>query len=173
MAQPIRDIIHESTNHQRVEIPIRPERIQKELGKQKRQGEIVDVFAYGQHRGSEHIAAFHYGVGYEYPQDGTQEAAQRFADIEQIAGDNEEAGHMEGIYHVLSVWVCVADIDEMERNHQQDEYAFHIVELFYSFLHLFYFGNFGRIIFGHYPKRNDRLGCIGTLFSILKIRLSV
>ena len=43
MAQPFRDIVYESTNHQRVEIPIRPERIQKELGKQKRQGEIVDV----------------------------------------------------------------------------------------------------------------------------------
>ena len=173
MAQPIRDIIHESANHQRVEIPIRPERIQKELGKQKRQGEIVDVFAYGQHRGGEYIAAFHYGVGYEYPQDGTQEAAQRFSDIEQIAGDNEEAGHMEGIYHVLSVWVCVADIDEMERNHQQDEYAFHIVELFYSFLHLFLFREFRAYYIRTLAKEECRIGCVCTQFSILKIRLSV
>ena len=84
-----------------------------------------------------------------------------------------QAGHMEGIYHVLSVWVCVADIDEMERNHQQDEYAFHIVELFYSFLHLFLFREFRTYYIRTLAKEECRIGCVCTLFSILKIRLSV
>lgn len=54
-------------------------------------------------------------------------------DVHQVTGEKQEPHHVESVHDLLGIGVGVTDIDKMKDHHQDDEDAFHDVDVGNSF----------------------------------------
>ena len=92
---------------------------------------MIDGLAHRKQGGHDDVAHLHHGVGQEEPPDVAPEAPRGEASLHQVAGEQQEAGHVEGIDHLLGVGVAVAYIYKVEGDHQQDEHPLEEIDLAY------------------------------------------
>lgn len=128
-------VIDEAAHNQRVQIPIRPHRLQENLLQQYGRSDFSQTFAYGQEVRHHRIARLHASIRDENPEEFLQKTPGVFVDIGQISGDNQEGGHVESIDYLLGIGVFVAYVYQVENNHQGDENTFQVVYLFDAGFH--------------------------------------
>ena len=85
------------------------------------------MLAYGQERSHIDVSALHNDIRYEEPKECPQESLRHFVNIHQITRYEQEAGHVEGIYHLLDVRVELLEIHQMETDDKQDEDSLYII----------------------------------------------
>ena len=102
--------IDRAAQYQRVQIPVRAYRMQKEQSCESARSEVVYVLADGEDGGHQDVAALHEEIGDGQPEHGFAEGTGRFVQIEQIAGKHKEARHVERVDETFGEWVGVSDI---------------------------------------------------------------
>ena len=88
--------------------------------------------------GHHDIAAFHHNIWNGIAEHRLDEVFTWFGNVHQIARDNQETRHVEGIYNPLGIRIRISDIDQMKGNHQYDEDAFQEIQFVNSLMHLGY-----------------------------------
>ena len=63
----------------------------------------------------------------------SQELTRLLADIHQITRDEQKAGHVERINHLLDFRIKLLEIDQVETDDEQDENALQIVKFLDAF----------------------------------------
>ena len=121
-----------------MEIPGGTERMKDEAVEEDACRQVVDVVVDGQERSQDDVAAFHKQIGYGQPKQRTQEVPRRFANIHQVAGDEQEARHVEGKDHLLGVGVQMLEIYQMETDDKQDENPLQVVKFQYALHDILY-----------------------------------
>ena len=114
--------------------------MQQEAVEEDGWSEVVDMLIDGQERSHIDVAALHYDIRYCQPKKCAQKILRRFADIHQIARNEQEARHVEGIHHMLGVRVQMLEIHQMETDDKQDEDPLQVVKFQYA-LHYIFFGS--------------------------------
>ena len=111
-----------------MQVPIGPQRTDKQLVEKHQRRQLVNVFAYGQHRCHQRVPALHDQIGHEKPEDGTQKRTDIFLHLHQKARKNEENRHVERIDHLLGVRIGVTDMYQMEADHEHHHDALQVIQ---------------------------------------------
>lgn len=91
--------------------------------------QVVEVFADGQHRGHEDVAALNHQVRNGIVEHRPQKVFPALVDVDQVAGDEQETWHVESVDYLFGIGMSVTDIDQMEADHENDQEALQEVKL--------------------------------------------
>ena len=106
--------------------------MQQEAVEKDGRSEVVYVLVNGQQRSHHNVPALHYNIRYSEPKERPQEVLRRLADVHQVTRNEQEAGHVEGIYHLLGKGVKLLEVHQMETDDEQDKNTLQVVKLLYS-----------------------------------------
>ena len=120
-------IIYKVTDDERVQIPIRPERMQQQFVDEHAHGKPFDMLPDGQQRRHVSVSRLHHGIRHEQPFYLSCQLAYAFIHVGKVARDDKEHGHMERIDHLFGVRIFVADINQVEDYHQHDKHTLEII----------------------------------------------
>ena len=125
---PASEVIQNEAEHQCMQVPVGTDGVEEELVEQDARRKFGYPLAHGQQVGGHGITQLHTGVRDEYPQYLAPAFPQVFHRLGQVAGDEQEARHMEGIDYLFGVGIAVAYVHQVEGHHQQDEDTLQIVD---------------------------------------------
>ena len=114
--------------------------MQQEFVEKQGRRKTVDVLSYGQERSHDYVARLHDGIRNEQPLDLTCEPADALVHVGKIARDHQKGRHVERVNHLLGIRKLIADVNQMEYYHQDDEHTFKEIYLVNTSTHGFRIG---------------------------------
>ena len=96
--------------------------------------QVVHVVSCRQQGGHEDVSGLHRDVRHGQPQQCPAVAARASVCFHEIAGYNQESGHVESVDKILEIGIAIAYINKVEGYHEEDKQGLEEIQFLDSFL---------------------------------------